>query len=108
MAEPLDEKKHFELLFVELVYSLQNMALIALGKLANPATQKAERYLPQAQATIDMLRMLKVKSQGNLSDIEQKMLERVILDLQLNYADEAHKPEPVAEKSPEKTKEGGS
>lgn len=91
MAAELDENKIFELLFMELVYSFQNLVMISLGKLVNPATNKTEKNLAQAKATIDVLRMLKTKTQGNLSEQELKLIEQVILNLQLNYADEAEK-----------------
>lgn len=87
----LDEKKMFELLFMEIVYSFQNLTMITLGKLVNPATNKAEKNLMQAKATIDTLRMLKAKTEGNLNENESKLIEQVILNLQLNYADEAEK-----------------
>ncbi len=93
-AAPLSEEKQHELLLVELVYSFQNMAMVALGKLPNPATNAVERNLTQARAAIDMLRMLKHKTRGQVSDLETRLLEQTVLTLQLNYADEAKKKEP--------------
>lgn len=91
MPEEIDDKKLFELLFIELVYSFQNMAMIAMGKLVNPATNKVEKNLQQTKATIDMIRMLKEKTTGNLNENETKLIEQVVLNLQLNYADEIEK-----------------
>ena len=92
MVEGLSEEKANELRFIELVYYFQQLAMVALGKLVNPGTNQAERHLPQAKAMIDTLRMLKAKSKGNVSDTEQKLIDQVILNLGLNYADEAAKP----------------
>jgi hypothetical protein len=91
MAEGMEDKQLFELLFIELVYSFQNMAMIAMGKLVNPATNKTDRNMPQAKATIDMIRMLKEKTANNLTENETKLIEQVVLNLQLNYADEIEK-----------------
>ena len=54
-------------------------------------TNQTEKNLPQAKATIDMMRMLKEKTQNNLSETETKLIEQVVLNLQLNYADEIGK-----------------
>lgn len=91
MSEEINDKKMFELLFMELVYSFQNMAMIAMGKLVNPATNKVEKNMHQTKATIDMIRMLKEKTTGNLNENETKLIEQVVLNLQLNYADEIEK-----------------
>lgn len=107
MPEEIEDKKIFELLFIELVYSFQNMAMMSLGKLVNPATNKIEKNLAQAKATIDMLRMLKEKTKDNLAENETNLIEQVVLNLQLNYADEVEKDQlktnqPPAEKKEEK------
>jgi hypothetical protein len=81
----------FKILFAHLVYSFQNLAVMQLGKIVNPATNKVEKNLEQARNTIDLLRMLKEKTKGNLSSEETGLIEQIILNLQLNYADEASK-----------------
>jgi hypothetical protein len=58
-----------------------------LGKLVNPVTQKTEVNLEGAQVTIDMLDMLRAKSQGNLDSEEDKMLTSILSDLQMNYVE---------------------
>ena len=89
MSDELEDQKLFRLLFMEIVYSLQNVAIMQMGKIVNPATNQVEKNLDQAKATIDMLRMLKEKTKGNLNDEESRLIEQVVLTLQLNYADEA-------------------
>lgn len=78
-------------LFLSLIYSFQMQAMMQLGKLANPMTNKIERELDGAQVTIDMLDMLKEKSKGNITEEESKFLEQVIADLKLNYVEESDK-----------------
>lgn len=91
MAEEIDDQKLFQMLFMHLVYQLQSMAVMQLGKIVNPITNKVERDLDQAKGTIDLLRMLKEKTKNNLSKEEANLIEQVIYNLQLNYADEAAK-----------------
>ncbi|MEK6647015.1 MAG: DUF1844 domain-containing protein [Candidatus Firestonebacteria bacterium] len=98
MQEQIDDSKIFQFLFMELVYSFQNMAIMQLGKIVNPVTSKVEKNLPQAKATIDMLRMLKEKTKNNLSPEEEKLVEQVVLNLQLNYVDEVERDKKEAEK----------
>jgi hypothetical protein len=80
-------------LFQYLVVMFQNLAMQQMGKLINPITNKLERDLLQARITIDMIRMIKEKTAGNLSEEEQGFIDHVLLDLQMNYIDEAKRDE---------------
>jgi hypothetical protein len=62
--------------------------MMQLGKIMNPVTGKIEKNIEAAQATIELLRMLKEKTKGNLSGDEDSVLSEAIANLQLNYADE--------------------
>ena len=62
-------------LFAHLVITLSSSAMQHLGKLVNPMTQKTEVNLEAAEATIDMLQMLKDKTEGNLDQEEKRMIE---------------------------------
>ncbi|MBS4029020.1 MAG: DUF1844 domain-containing protein [Ignavibacteriales bacterium] len=79
------------MLFFGLVYSMQMTAMQHLGKIKNPATDKVERSLPDAEAIIDMLEMLSTKTKGNLSEEESNLLAHILKDLHLNYVDEFSK-----------------
>lgn len=65
--------------------------MIQLGKLANPIDGKTEADLDGAQATIDILDMLKEKTKNNLPEEERKTLDQIIADLKLNFVDEKNK-----------------
>jgi hypothetical protein len=86
-------RAHYGYLFHHLVAMFQTLALQQLGKLTNPITGKLERDLHQARITIDMLQMLKEKTDGNLEHNEQALLDRALLELQMNYVDEAAREE---------------
>jgi len=75
-------------LFQVLIVQLAQGAWVALGKVPNPITGKIERNLEVARMTIDMLDALEVRTAGNLSEDERKILDRSLRDLRLNYVDE--------------------
>ncbi len=74
--------------FVILVSYLASNCWIHLGKIPNPITNKTEMNLEEAKLGIEMLRMLKEKTQNNLSDEEDRLIISTISDLELNYAEE--------------------
>lgn len=78
-------------LFLSLVYTFQMQAMMQLGKITNPVTNKTETELEGAQVTIDMLEMILEKTKNNLEDDEKKFLEQVLSDLRLNYVDTKEK-----------------
>ncbi len=100
--EPKDLNQH--------LFSLISMFASAcwqqLGKMPSQIDGKINKDLKAAQATIEMLGMLKEKMKGNLTKVEEKLLEDTISNLQMNYADEAAKP--AEEKTAEGQKVGGA
>ena len=91
--ENIDEKKLYEIQFVQLIFSLKTSAIIQLGKIANPLTGNIDRDLNEAKYTIGMLNMLKEKTKNNLTPDEEKMVNDAIFELQMNYIDEVKKGE---------------
>ena len=74
-----------EIGFTNFVLSLSTSALIQLGEIQDPFTQKSEKNLPLAKQTIDLIGMLKEKTKGNLSPEEEKVIEYVLYDLRMKY-----------------------
>jgi len=66
----------------------QTLALQQMGKLMNPITGKVERDLHQARITIDMIAMIQKKTGGNLSGEEKRIIDGILMDLQMNFVDE--------------------
>lgn len=89
----MDTKEKNTQLFMYLVGSFEMSAMMAMGKIKNPMTDKTERDLTQAQFSIDIMDMLKEKTKGQLSDYEAKFLDNTLGQLKLNYIDEAKKPD---------------
>ncbi len=86
--------------FLDMIGLFGTQAMIALGKLANPATGKAEKNLAAASLFIDTLEMLEAKTKGNLNSDETKVLHATLTDLRLMYVEESKAPQ-----APEKTSE---
>lgn len=76
-------------LFASLLYLFHTSGMQGLGKLMNPVTQKTEKNLEHAKESIEMLEMLKQKTQDNLSADLSRLLDQFLSDLRLNYVDEA-------------------
>jgi hypothetical protein len=89
MTEAQENAKLFEALFHQLVFSLNEAAMMHMGKMANPMTGNVERNLLQAQNTIDLLRMLKEKTRGNLNEHERRLIDDAVMGLQVNYSYES-------------------
>lgn len=94
-------EKEYGFLFMQLVLQNQQLAMMSMGKLKNPVSDKIERNLEFAKMSIDTLDMLAAKTKGNLSEYEEKFLTEVIKDLKLNYVDEANKEPKIEEKKSE-------
>ena len=80
----------FKIDFSTFIMSLTSSAFYHLGDIADPETGKTETNLPAVQQTIDMLIMLKEKTQGNLSEEEGKLLEQLIYELQMKFMQKSH------------------
>ena len=99
--------------FLDMVGLFGTQAMIALGKLANPATGKAEKNLPAARLFIDTLEMLEHKTKGNINSDETKVIQATLTDLRLMFVEEANSPaktedrEPKADSSSEASAKAG-
>jgi hypothetical protein len=95
--EPREEKRPtepenpalLEIDFSSFVFSLGTSALLHLGEVPDPVTQKVEKDLPLAKQTIDILGMLKEKTRGNLTGDEEKLIDNLLADLRWRFVREA-------------------
>ncbi len=67
------------------VASLASSALVQLGILPDPRTGGLKKDLEMARYTIDLLDMLKEKTQGNLTEEESRIIEEVVVELKLKF-----------------------
>jgi hypothetical protein len=68
-----------------LLTSLGTQALMSLGQILNPMTNKAEVDLDQAQHCIDLLSMLEEKTAGNRTPEESQMLDGMLYELRMLF-----------------------
>lgn len=64
---------------------LASEAVIALGDAPDPATGQHHRELPHAAEAIDLLLLLREKTEGNRTSGETQVLDELLYDLQLRY-----------------------
>lgn len=74
-----------EVSFNGLIFSLSSSALIYLGEVPDPNTNKKAKDLELAKHTIDTISMLKEKTKGNLTQEEERFLDSVLADLRWKY-----------------------
>jgi len=90
LQQPKDQDQDvegFEVNFINYVTSLGFQAMIFLGEIPNPMTNKQEKNLEQAKFLIDTLSMLKEKTEGNLSEQEANLLSASVYELQLKFVE---------------------
>jgi hypothetical protein len=95
-ADPQNQKP-FQIDFSTFIMSLTSSAFYHLGDIADPETGKTETNLPAVHQTIDMLTMLREKTQGNLNAEENKLLEQLIYELQMKYVAKTKGADPEAQ-----------
>ena len=80
-----------EINFTSFVLSISSSVLLHFGDIADPVSGKKERNLPMAKQTIDILAILKEKTNGNLTKDEEQLLDHLLHDLRLKYVQECKK-----------------
>jgi hypothetical protein len=73
--------------FATFILSLSHSALMHLGEVPHPDTEKVERDLPLAKQNIDLLGLLEEKTKGNLTGDEERLLHQVLFDLRMRYVE---------------------
>lgn len=73
--------------FSELILGFSSAALYCLGSVDVENKKIGEMNLPLAKHNIDILEMLKVKTNGNLNQEESNLLTQVIHDLKIKYVE---------------------
>ena len=82
---PVDLSPAGERSLAGLFMMLASSAVVALGHAPDPLTGQRQIDLVQAAEAIDLLLLLREKTEGHRSDGESRMLEELIYDLQLRY-----------------------
>ena len=102
------DEKHIAL-FAQMVMQSASMALVFMGRTPNPVTGKTEKDLDAARLFIEQLEMLEVKTKGNLTQDEQRLLNQNLMTIRMAFV-EAVKEAPanpqITETKPEASEPG--
>ncbi|MBU4305189.1 MAG: DUF1844 domain-containing protein [Candidatus Omnitrophica bacterium] len=71
--------------FSVFISSLAMQALIALGEIENPITNKKETEPEQAKYLIDTISMIQEKTKNNLTEEEAKIIDQILYELRMKY-----------------------
>jgi len=77
-----------EMNFASFIFSLSTTAMYHFGDFPDPVTKEGRRNLPAAKQTIDILSILKTKTEGNLDEREKEMLDGILYELRMRYVKE--------------------
>jgi hypothetical protein len=76
-----------EISFATFVLSLGTQAMVGLGLIPDPYTNKQDVNLEAAKQMIDILVMLREKTHGNLEAAELTLIDNLLYDLQMHYVE---------------------
>ena len=71
--------------FVTLAMSVASSALMSLGLVPEPQSNKTKVDIDMARFNIDLLEMLQEKTKGNLVREEQDFMTQVLADLKMKF-----------------------
>ena len=71
--------------FSTFVLSIASTALVHLGEVPEPESGEMREDLLAAKHNIDVLAMLKEKTEGNLDAEEERLVEGVLYELRMKY-----------------------
>jgi len=77
-----------EINFASFIFSLSTTAMYHFGDFPDPVTKAPQRNLPAAKQTIDILSILKTKTEGNLDEQEKQMLDGILYELRMRFIKE--------------------
>ena len=88
--------------FLELVNLVAMQAAVGLGGFKGPGGETVPPNPIAAKHHIDLLEVLKEKTEGNLTDDEKRALDGVLYELRMHYVQAASAPPPPSESGKEK------
>jgi hypothetical protein len=76
-----------EISFATFMVGLSTQALMHLGEIPDPQSQRPDVNLAAAQQLIDIVGMLKEKTRGNLDRDEESLVEAILFELRMKYVE---------------------
>ena len=81
-------------MFSNLIMSVSTSALMYLGAIPDPQTGQTHLNVDAAKQQVDLLLMFKEKTEGNLSDEENRLLDEILYELQMRFVKLSKLPPP--------------
>ncbi len=85
------DHEEVEVNFFNYIASMGYQAMIFLGEVPNPMTQKTEANIRQAKFLIDTIAMVREKTKNNLSAQEDQFLNGTLYELQMKFVEVSSK-----------------
>lgn len=79
-------------MFTDFVMQIASSAFIYLGLVEHPATRQRQVDMMAAKETIDLLMMLREKTNGNLSRGEERFFDELLSDLKTQFVSMRRQP----------------
>ena len=76
-----------------LLTTLATEALVALGEVPHPATEKVQLLPHQAKYLIDTIDVLRQKTKGNLTTAEQQTIDSLLHQLRMIFVSKINQPQ---------------
>ncbi|MEC9442404.1 MAG: DUF1844 domain-containing protein [Myxococcota bacterium] len=84
---PDDSPKNLEADFGGFIVGLYQSAMVSLGEMEHPETGATERDFEAAKHTIDLLKVLQIKTKGNLDQEEEQLLKGLLHRLRIAFVE---------------------
>jgi len=81
-------KTAFQVDFSSFILSIYSSALVQLGKVEDPTTGEKAKNIDYAKQTIDIIAVLKDKTEGNLDTDEEELMKTLLQELRIIYVEE--------------------
>jgi len=90
-SSPAEDAPLPEVNFASFIFSLSTTAMYHFGDFPDPETRESRKNLPAAKQTIDILSILKTKTEGNLEEAEKELLDGILYELRMRFVKEMTK-----------------
>jgi len=90
--ENMSREEYLSAIFANMVFQNTNMTLMLLGRVPHPETGERVTDLEAARIFIDQLEMLAVKTKGNLTKEEERLLQQSLTHVHLAFVEAVEHP----------------
>lgn len=91
-GKPSPAEAELDVDFSSFIVGLATQVLVMLGEIPHPETGLTVKQLDAAKQTIDILALLEIKTQGNLTGDEQQLLGEILASVRMAYVRSKNQP----------------